>query len=418
VVVAAAMLAGCGSKSDKPASSGPTTITVAVQAGVPEVAIYKKLSADWEKQTGNHIQWVEIPQASQHDKLVTDFAANAKTYDAIGINQQWIAEFAAAGYVDSLDSRLSAGDKADFVPNELTMLSYKDKLYGIPQYLFAPVLFYRPDLFDKHGLRKPTLEQPLTADEFLADAQKLTADGNFGTIVEAKRSVVSAVHFQEYVYREGGQIVDADRKAHVNEPPAVKALQYMVDLVKTHKVAPPGALGFDNVDNHTLFSQGKLGMAINFPYAYSLISDPAKSTVSGKFAIALPFKAAKTTSVVGGWGLGIPKQSKHKDVAWDWIKFLTSTDQLYNLRKQSFAPPARKSELSKLQADPAVTPAQREALQVMMQAVDNGLPVPGVPEYSKISDRLAIALQEAIGGTPPQQALDAAQKDIQAILSK
>lgn len=412
------MMAGCLGIVQAAAQTGET-IAVAVQAGAPEVVIYQELSKAWEEQTGNRIEWVEIPQQNMHDKLVIEFSSRSGAIDATAISEPWLVEFAASGYLDALDDRISDEDRADFGFNLLTKLSYDGKLYAIPHYMFAPVLYYRTDLFEQYGLRKPTMEEPLTKEEFLAAAQAMTNGDVFGTIVEANRNVPPVHHMIEYIYREGGQIIDENRQPRVNEPPAVKGLQFMVDLVRKYKVAPPGALGFDHVDNHTLFSQGKLGMAINWPYAYSIISDPKQSTVSDKFAIALPFKAVKTTSIVGGYSLGLVSSSRKKDVAWDWIKFITSTEQLYNLRKRNFAPPVRRSELEMLQADPTLSQAQREALEVMLKAVENGTPVPSLPEWNQVSDRLSIALQEAVSGQKsPQEALDAAQEDIEKILSR
>lgn len=40
------------------------TITVAVQAGAPEPAVYKELSKKFTEQTGIQIEWIELPRRS------------------------------------------------------------------------------------------------------------------------------------------------------------------------------------------------------------------------------------------------------------------------------------------------------------------------------------------------------------------
>jgi multiple sugar transport system substrate-binding protein len=406
----------------EPTEPKPASITINVQAGAPEVAVYKPLAQAWSDKTGIKIEWVEVTQDVEHDKLVTELSSKSGTYDVIGTDQPWIAEFAAAGYLEPLDNYISAADKADFYPAYLQLESYNGHLYGIPHYMFAPIMYYRPDLLQKYGIRIPTLDEPMTQDEFLSACQKIrTGEGGdvYGTIVEAKRHTVPVTHFAEYIFREGGVILDDQNNPHVNEPAAVAALQLETDLVNKYKCAPAGALGFDNVDNHTLFLNGKLGMAINWPYAFSLINDPANSKVIGNFDTTVAWKGVKSTTIVGGWGLAIPADSKNKAWAWNFVQYMTSTDMLYQLRKGSFGPPSRKSEMAKLMADTSITPLMRNAMATMSKAVENGTLLPQIPQWNQVADRLNIALQEAVGlQKSPQQAMDDAQADILKILGK
>ncbi|MBI9051611.1 MAG: extracellular solute-binding protein [Anaerolineaceae bacterium] len=407
--------------AEEPASK-PESITINVQAGAPEVAVYKPLSQAWEEKTGIKVNWIEVSQDVHHDKLITEFSTQSGAFDVIGLDQPWVAEFAAAGYLEPLDGYISAEDKADFFPAYLQLESYNGNLYGIPHYMFAPIMFYRPDLLEKYGIRIPSLDEPMTKDEFINACQAIREGEGadvYGTIVEAKRHVVPVIHFAEAIYREGGTLIDEQGNPHFNEAPAVAALQLLSDLVNEYKCAPAGALGFDNVDNHTLMQNGKLGMAINWPYAFSLLNDPASSQVIDKFDTTIPWKGVKSTTIVGGWALGIPADSKNKEWAWDFIEFMTNTENLYQLRKGSFGPPSRASEMDSLMADTTITPLMRNAMASMSKAVENGSLLPQIPEWNQIQDRLNIALQEAVGlQKTPQQALDDAQADILVILGK
>lgn len=424
IVLAAIVTVGAfaGGTQESSADTKPKYITVAVQAGAPEPAAYKAFCSEWETSTGIKIEWIDLPQESQHDKLVTELSNATGTYDVVAMDNPWIAEFAAAGYIEPLEGYLSPEKRSDYFEGYLNIESYKGKLYSIPHYMFAPVMFYRTDLFDKYGIRHPKLDNPLTKEEFIAACKKAMAgegEGFYGTIVEGKRIPSAAIHFLEYIYREGGVILDDNNVPHVNEAPAVRALQFIYDMVHTYKIAPPGALGFDHVENHTLFMQGKFLMVINWPYAFSLISDPAQSEVVDKFAVTIPWKAVKSTTVAGGWGMALAKDSKRKEAAWDFISFITDTEQQYKLRKLNFQAPTSRSELELLQNDPELTDLQRRSLAAMSKAVDNGSLLPNIPQWSQIQDRMNIALQEAVGKQKtPQRALDDAQADIEKILSR
>lgn len=421
ILIACSGFSAFGAGSQEPTDETPEFITVAVQAGAPEPAAYIPLGKTWEEKTGIRIEWIEIPQESQHDKLITALSNNTGVYDVLAVDNPWLPEFAAAGYIEPLDEYISETKKNDFFDGYLSMNSYKGNLYGIPHYMFAPIMLYRTDLFEKYGFRIPTPDNPLTKEELIKFSQIAMAgedDGFYGTIVEGKRIASAAVHFIEYIYREGGVILDDNNIPHVNEAPVVRALQFMYDMVHTYKIAPEGALGLDHVDNHTLFMQGKLLMAINWPYAFSMTADPSQSNVSKDFAVTIPWKAEVSTSVAGGWSMALSSDSKRKDAAWDFIRFITETEQQYALRKINFQAPTSQSELTLLEADTDLTTLQRESLAAMSKAVDNGSLVPGIPQWSQIQDRLNVAMQEALGDQKtPQEALDDAQKDIEKILN-
>ncbi len=411
-----------GAKQEKTSGGKPEFITVVVQAGAPEVTTYKPLAAEWEKQTGIRVEWVEIPQSAHRDQLLMEFSSGMSTFDVIATSARWIPEFAAAGYLEPLDNWLEPEKRKDYFGNYLDILSYKGQLYGIPHYMFAPVMYYRQDLFKKYGFRIPTNDNPMTKDEFLKASQVVTEKEGaqfFGTLIAAKRSASAISLFAEYIYREGGEIVDSAGNVRVNEPEAVRALQFMVDLVHKYKVAPPGALGFDHADLFNMFMQGRLLAGINWPYAFSATADPTQSKVADLFSVTIPWKAERSTSIVGGYGMSLAKTSARKESAWDFIKFITSTDQQYALRKKNFQAPTSQSELDMLTKDPSLTELQKVALSAMVKAVENGTLLPTIPEWSEIESRLGIALQEAMGlQKTPQQAMDDAKADILRILGK
>jgi multiple sugar transport system substrate-binding protein len=64
----------------------------------------------------------------------------------------------------------------------------------------------------------------------------------------------------------------------------------------------------------------------NWPYAWNVSNDPAKSRIAGRVGIArLPhFQGGESYATLGGWQLGISNYSKHKKAAWRFIQFLSS----------------------------------------------------------------------------------------------
>src|SRR5690554_1004032 len=99
------------------------TITVAVQAGAPEPAVYKELSKKFTEQTGIQIEWIELPQEEQRSKLIIELMSGSGAFDVIALDHPWVAEFAAAGFIEPLDY-LIADERDDFLPSPLAAMSY------------------------------------------------------------------------------------------------------------------------------------------------------------------------------------------------------------------------------------------------------------------------------------------------------
>lgn len=399
------------------------TITVAVQAGAPEPAVYKELSKKFTEQTGIQIEWIELPQEEQRNKLVIELMSGSGAFDVIALDHPWVAEFAAAGFIEPLDY-LIADERDDFLPSPLAAMSYDGKLYAIPHYAVAVIMYYRTDLFEQYGLRQPTVEQPLTWDELLEAARVLTldedADGRpdiYGTFVMGKRHPVTVSGFMDALHQSGGSVFAEDGSVIVHSPNGIASLQRLVDLVHKHKVAPPGAASFDHVDNHTMFLQGQIGVTMNWQYAYSMFKDPSQSKVVGKFAIAPCPQNVVSTGQAGAWGLAIPTSARNKQEAEQWIKFITSPEEMYNLRLGSFGPAVRYSELELLAGSGELDPQTLQDLQTMTRAVEVGYVIPKIPEWPQIEAILAEAVSAAISQTKTaEQALSDAAREIQSIM--
>src|SRR5215510_13551704 len=76
----------------------------------------------------------------------TAFLAGRSGYHIVYCDVIWVPKFAAAGWLLDLTDRLSPEDGADFLPADLEGGSYKGRLYRIPAFTDAGLLYYRSDL--------------------------------------------------------------------------------------------------------------------------------------------------------------------------------------------------------------------------------------------------------------------------------
>lgn len=397
-------------EAKKPAAA-TKEITVGTEAGGPYAEFYKSIAKDFTDKTGINVKFVEVPHENMHERFITEAMAGSGSIDVFTTDQPWVSEFASKGFLEPLSKRLADSDKADFQPAALDAVKYKDELYGLPYLVHTPILYYRTDLFKNAGISKP----PETMDEYREYAKKLTDSGSgvFGTIVEGKQHPEPVTHFLDRISQFGGSILDDKGNITFDSPKVVDTLKYMLALQYEDKSSPAGAVGYDCTDVATMFVQGKVAMAINWPYMYSMAKDEKQSKVAGKFDMALQ---PGGTSVAWSWGYGISSSSKNKDAAWEFVKWSASTEVLKQFGIKFINPVPRKSAQTAIDAETSVNANDKKAISVMSGAVAKGKVVANFPQFPAIQESLAVSISKVMSkqNTPEKEVKSAAAqfKDI------
>src|SRR5947199_387045 len=85
---------------------------------------------------------------------------------------------AAAGHLTALDDVYKELGPQNFAQLQKdAYVNWKGKIYGIPWYIETRILYYHKDLFEKAGVKAPTLWA-----EWVEAARKLTQGEQFGTL--------------------------------------------------------------------------------------------------------------------------------------------------------------------------------------------------------------------------------------------
>ena len=163
-------------------------------------------------------------------------AQAGRTPDVPMLNAGRIQRDVAAGILRPLDDGLDkTGQRADYIllPNALA----GGKTYGVPYEVRALGFLYRTDLLEKAGLPVPTSLADLTA---AAKKMQDIAGPNFiGGGIGFDPSADSAEKFYvPAVAALGGKILKDDGSAEFVSPQAIKAMNYIHDLVHKDKVMP------------------------------------------------------------------------------------------------------------------------------------------------------------------------------------
>ena len=357
------------------------------------------------RQSRVRVNYQEQPPntSDQHDKYVSILAAKDPSIDVFALDIPFVPEFASAQWLTPLDGLF---DKAElsrsFFSGPLKGANYGSKLWAVPWFNNAAVLFYRKDLFDAAGVKPPA-----TYDELVRAVTKLKApEMEAGFTWQGSQYEGCAVDFFEYLWGYGGEFFSDKGEVVVDRPPGLKALQFMVDIIHTYKITPIAVTTWKETEARNVFIQGKAVCERGWIGDYT-IANSAGSKIIGKVGIT-PLPAAvgrRGQSVLGTWNLAISKFSKHQKEAAEFIKFMTSAEAMkVNYQKAGRIPPRHAV------FDDADIRKQYPYIDALKPVFEQARPRPVRPDYGQIS---AEAIQPNLAAAlARQKPVPAALKDM------
>ncbi|MBA3945806.1 MAG: extracellular solute-binding protein [Herpetosiphonaceae bacterium] len=364
------------------------------------------LIADFTKATGIKVNQTQVQYNELLDKINTATQGGGSV-DVIEMDTIWTAQFAAAGWVEDLSSRITDPIKKDVPESSLSAVTYQGKLYGMPWFNSAKHLFYNAKLLQAAGFDKP----PTTLDEFTTQAKATTKAGQWGSIWSWKQSEGLICDWICLMFtQKGAQILDANGKAVFNTMGGTEALQWMVDLLYKHKAADTASLESTESDVQKALETGTYALTYNWEGVLPEANDPSKSKAAPNIKIALlpGGKDVKSASVNGSEGWAILKQARNKDAAWKLLEYMASPAW----QKKAATDAGDYPILSSLYNDPDLQKNVQDfplyGEQFKYLAVR-----PQVPGYAQKSDIIQRHLHEALlQKASPKDAMDAAAAEV------
>ena len=123
-----------------------------------DMIVMQKLSTQWEKETGNKLNWVVLEENTLRQRVTTDIATKGGQFDIVTIGALETPIWGKAGWLKELDDLGADYDYDDLFKTVRNGLSAEGKLYAVPFYAESSFTMYRTDLFKEAGLTMP--EQP------------------------------------------------------------------------------------------------------------------------------------------------------------------------------------------------------------------------------------------------------------------
>jgi trehalose/maltose transport system substrate-binding protein len=407
-------VAGCGGGTQ---SSGNELI---LAMGKDDTGTWPTLIEKFNKQHEGEIKVThrEMPQDTGRyfDQLRTEFQAGGGDIDVIGGDVIWPAQFAANGWIVDLSDRFT--DTDEFLPGPMEAMTYDGKVWGVPWWTDAGLLYYRSDLLEEAGFS----EAPKTWEELkeMALETKRASGTQMGFAFQGAEYEGGVCNGCEYIWTHGGNILDPNdpSKVVVDSPESADGLQTWHSMIEDG-VSTKAVLNYTETESYGAFLRGDAIFLRNWPYVYALLSDPEQSDINPAKQVGvapIPVSGGNPSfSTIGGWNFFINAASDKQEEAWEFIKFMTDPEQMKtNALGGSRLPPRRS-----LYEDQEVLEKVPVARLGKEAIIDNGTPRPVSPYYSDMSLKLAEQFNGALAGdVSPEQAVKALQKELQQIVEE
>jgi multiple sugar transport system substrate-binding protein len=353
------------------------------------------------------IQVETAPFDNYFTKLQT-LIAGGMAPDIFELNYENFVTYASKGLLldlNPLGSSDASFDASIYYPRALEAFNYNGMQLGLPATFSTVVLYYNKDLFDQAGVAYP--QEGWTWADAVEAGKKINdpAAGVYG--------LHSGIQFWEF-YKKAAQnnckFFNEDKsEVLINSPECVEALETMISFIEAEKVMPSEA-EMGGLSDGDMFLQGKLGMDVtgiwmfaafkDAPFAWDIEVEPGMAEHATHFF-------ANAASVFAA--------TKHPQEAWEWVKFFTSDPEMARIRVESgwelpaLSNPAFFDEYLKQ------TPPENR--QAVFNSLKYAVVPPVIERQGEFQDAVGLLLDQArLGQITPQQALDQAKIEIEALL--
>lgn len=412
LVAISLVLAGCQ------ATSGKTVLRVANWGGAPDDGefnrVVRELYEEFEQQNpGVQIQVEGIPGSQDYvTKVLLSHVARTAP-DVISLDASSAAAFIEAGAIRDLSPFMAKDtdfSQDDFHPNVFGIARRDEKVFAVPMDFTPMVLYYNKDIFDRRGVSYPT--DTWTFSDFLKAAKELTFEDTFGLAFANWMP-----GWIMWLWNRGGDVIalqpDGSYKASgtLDSDTNANTIVWLRDLIVVHRVAPnlssTAAQGIDP------FLNGKAAMQVSGHWAM-LGYGQQKNIKLERIGVApLPSDLRGSVTVMYQSGFSIGKHCKHPDLAWKFIRFMSS--QYVQSKYQAFgiAVSARKD----VSAARATDEREAKFLEIVPSARPPwGSKVVGYDLVEEIGQRMMDAILRH--SADPHQALKQAAHEIDKELAK
>ncbi len=328
------------------AQDDPVTISFATWGNTTEMDMFNAMIEEFEALHPNvTVELLERPAQGYRDQAVAELAAG-EAADVIRFGFIGDAAFyAAAGGTVDLTPYLEEGFSDDFFEAAWTIANYNGTPYGVPFVTDTHALFYNVDYITQAGIEVPqSMDECWSWEEFNEMSRTVmeNSDADYG-----HAALWNAKRWMLFLYGNGAQVLTDDLSASaMNSQEAIDTIAWTQSWYE--EGLTPGSTSMKASEQaDQLFINGSIGFFISGSWH---LPNFRENMLSYDWDVTyLPCTENGQDADLGGNGFAVTKDSENPEIAAEFIKFITNTDNMRNFASQAFFNPVRFSALEGLE---------------------------------------------------------------------
>jgi len=332
-LVLALVASACGNNSNGSSDSSPSssaggtaneskknvTITYSIWDKIQQPAM-EAIAEEFTAQNPHIKVKVEvIPWGDYWTKMSA--AAPAGTLpDVFWMHGGQFVKYATGNFLEPITSKVQAGeiDLNNYAADLASIYTLNGENYGVPKDFDTIGLAYNKELFDQANIPYPddTWDYAKLAEVAKQLSQPDKGIYGFGAKLDTQTG------YWNDMLANGGYILSGDMsKSGYDDPASIEALQARYQM--TLDGGSPTHQQMTDTEATEMFKSGRLAMIFDGSWRISDID--ASDIIKGKWDWAkLPKGKVKRGNIINGLGNVMSASGKHKDEAWQFLKFLGS----------------------------------------------------------------------------------------------
>jgi multiple sugar transport system substrate-binding protein len=368
-----------------------------------------------------HLDYRPIPYLDLREEF-SRAMANQTAVDIMTVDHIWLGEFVENGFLTDLTDRAQSwGRQDDWYSANWAGGIYNDQVYGIWTVTDVRGMWYWKDLLQAADVDPNSLK---TWDGWISSIKKLdTALSPQG--IEGVHLVGAGfiLEFYPYLWMQGGEII-RQKEGHptkgiywfpaFNGTEGVRALSFIKQQIDAG--AEPQKEHFWGKE----FLDRKFAVMLealqNHVHLNTTEQKEAFEQQVGFFPM-FPVPSLNNTSstLLGGWLLGVPQTSQNKDLAWELITIIEEPEIMAPFHAKYGLLPTQ----IPIGNGPYATDLNNTIpyFDELISMLETARARPNIPEYPQIAENILEAINQVYNGTrQPEEALDqAAAKSAEAL---
>lgn len=343
--------------------------------------IQERLISEWEAENpGFNIDLELVPWGQCQEKATTLASAGSPAAIAY-MGSRTLKQLAANDLIVPVD--MTDAEKATYAAPVLGTVTADGQVWGTPRAFSTKALFWNKDLFEAAGFDPEV--PPKTWDEMLEIATAVKEKTDAAGVGLAAASFDNTMHqFMNYVYTNGGEVINSDGEIVFNSPNNVQALEFYGKLAE---VSQSGPVAYDRAKLRPLFVESQIAMMVSGPWERSRINDVNWGVAPLPVGpMGGPGTLLITDSLAVFKGTGVEEQ------AVSLAKWLTNPDNQFEFEAAQGLTPLR--DVAGVQAIVDADPTWA----AFLDAIPTGGPEPFVTDYVGLQDVINEAIQGVVLG--------------------